>query len=69
MCKCRKKICHYIDRITTRLRDEVNLGMGTDGEFYSTSDVKSNLKGQLAAYTEVRFFIEREMERDDVEDS
>ena len=69
MCKCRKKICHYIDRITTRLKDEVNLGMGTDGEFYSASDIKNNLKGQLAAYVEIKFFIERELRKYNVKDS
>ena len=69
MCKCRKKICHYIDKITMRLKDEVNLGLGTDGQLSSTEDVKNNLKGQLAAYVEIKFFIERELRKYNVEDS
>ena len=69
MCRCREKLYHYLDKQSTRLRDEVNLGMGTDGELYSTSDVKNNLKGQLAAYVEIKFFIERELRKYNVEDS
>tara|TARA_Y100001951_G_scaffold100767_1_gene104684 strand:+ start:66 stop:275 length:210 start_codon:yes stop_codon:yes gene_type:complete len=69
MCRCREKLYHYLDKQSTRLRDEVNLGMGTDGELYSTSDVKNNLKGQLAAYVEIKFFIERELRKYNVKDS
>jgi hypothetical protein len=69
MCECRNRICHHIDKITARLRDEVNLGLGTDGQLYSPDDIKNNLKGQLSAYTEIRFFIERELEKYNVEDS
>ena len=69
MCECRRKLCHYLDKVAERLKDEVNLGLGTDGEFYSAEDIKHNLRGQLIAYTEIKFFIERELEKYNVEDS
>ena len=69
MCKCRLKLYHYIDNKTKKLIEQVNLGMGTDGELYSPDDIKHTLRGQLNAYTEVRFFVEREMGKYNVEDS